>query len=160
MVQTSTDELAPFGLLGDHGSFSALPGIYTLNIIGYRNTTLVASRSIQFTIVKSGKNPGRLGTFETEAFSEIDLWKPYPAPFVDRVKVQTAAQGYTKLNSVEVLSSEGKILPLATSNWTMNQSLLEVDLSGTATIPGVYLLRITEENGKQKTLRILKAAQN
>ncbi len=160
IVQSSTDESAPFGLLGDNGSFAALPGTYTLNVIGYRNTTLVASRSIQFTIVKSGNNPGRLGTFESEGFSDAELWKPYPAPFVDRVKVQTASQGYTTLRAVEVLSVEGKILPLPASKWTMDQSLLEVDLSETVTLPGVYLLRITEENGKQKTLRILKAAQN
>jgi hypothetical protein len=160
IVQNSTDESAPFGLLGDNGSFAALPGTYTLNVIGYHNTTVVTSRIIQFTIVKSGTKSGRLGGFESEDLSDIELWRPYPAPFVDRVKVQTARQGYTNLRAVEVLSVEGTPLPLPASKWTMDQSLLEVDLSGTVTLPGIYLLRITEENGKQKTLRILKAARN
>ena len=93
-------------------------------------------------------------------YKRQELWKPYPVPFTDRVKVQTAPQGHTKLHAVEVLSSEGKILSLPTSNWTVNQSLLEVNLSETVTLPGVYLLRIIEENGNQRTLRILKAAQN
>ena len=159
-AQQSTDEKAPFGLFGDTGSFPAVAGGYTINIKGYRNTTLVASRTIQFTITGSSPNSGRIGTFESEIFPETELWKPYPAPFVDRVKVQTAAQGYKKLHAVEVLSSDGKILPLASSDWTMNQALLEVDLSQTVTVPGVYLLRITEENGKQKTLRILKGSQH
>ncbi|MPR34704.1 hypothetical protein GBK04_15400 [Cytophagaceae bacterium SJW1-29] len=160
MVQYTTDESAPFGLFGDSGSFPALAGTYTLNILGYRSTTLVASRSIQFTITKTTNSPGRLGVIESEVFSEIELWKPYPSPFVDRVKVQTAPQGYPKLHAVEVLSSEGKILPLPASNWTMDQALLVVDLSETITLPGVYLLKVTGEDGKQKTMRIVKAPQN
>ena len=160
VTQQSTDEAAPFGLFGDTGSFPAAVGSYTINMIGYRNSTQVTSRLVWFTITSDATSTGRLGTFESEEVSNTELWKPYPVPFTDRVKVQTAPQGHTKLHAVEVLSSEGKILPLPTSNWTVNQSLLEVNLSETVTLPGVYLLRIIEENGNQRTLRILKAAQN
>ncbi len=151
--QNMIDDKKPFGLYGDGGSFSPKNGTYKLRIVAYRNGTEVVNRFIQFDIVPGS---GRMGVEEFYPLVETELWKPYPNPFNDHIRVQTTPNGDTKLRSVEVYSSEGKVVPLSNSKWRMDQTILNVDLSETASTPGLYLLKITDENGEQKVLRILK----
>ena len=152
----ATDEAAPFGLYGDAEGFSPQVGTYKLKVTAFRGITVVTSRSIQFDIIKANKNPVRLGVEEDESLPSADLWKAFPNPFQSIVKVPIGPGD--KPRAVELLSVEGRGLSLGQSRWRVERSLLEVDLSEAATQSGIYLLRVTNEDGKARTLRIMKAA--
>ncbi len=152
----STDELAPFGLYSDGSGFSPQVGTYKLKVTAYRNNTVVTTRSIQFDIIKANNTPVRLGVEENEVFPTADLWKAYPNPFVDIVKVQMDGNDFIP-KAVEVVSVAGKSTLLDQSKWRVEHSLLEVNLTEAATRSGIYLLRITGPDGKPHTVRIMKS---
>lgn len=151
----STDAAAPFGLYDDAVGFKPEVGTYKLKVTAYLNNTLVTSRSIQFDIIKANNIPVRLGVEESEVFPTVEPWKAYPNPFVNKIKVQMAGNDFVP-KAVEVLSAEGYSTPLNRSKWRVEHALLEVDLSEVATRTGIYLLRITPQEGSARTLRIMK----
>ncbi|GHB84208.1 putative Ig domain-containing protein [Persicitalea jodogahamensis] len=151
-----TDELAPFGLYGNGSGFSPQVGTYNLKVTAYRNNTVVTTRSIQFDIIKANNMPVRLGVEESDVFPAVELWKAYPNPFVNLVKVQMDGEDFTP-KAVEVLSVEGKSTLLDQSKWRVERSLLEVNLTEVATRSGIYFLRITGQDGQPHTLRIMKS---
>lgn len=157
--RNSSDNAAPYGLFGDEEGFKPEVGTYQLKITGYRNNTLVASRSIKFDIIKAGNNPVRQGVEEFDPFVEYEVGKPFPNPFVDRVQVKLEAEA-SELATVELFSSEGRLLPLNKSNWRVDRTLLEVDMSGIANQPGIYLLRTISAAGEKRTYRLVRDLGN
>ena len=151
----STDAAAPFGLYDDAAGFKPEVGTYKLKVTAYRNSTLVTSRSLQFDIIKANNTPVRLGVEESEVFSAAEPWKAYPNPFVNVVRVQMDKNNLEP-KAIEVVTMEGRSTPLDRSKWQVENALLEVDLSETATRRGIYLLRITPQEGSARTLRIMK----
>ncbi|TDB69216.1 putative Ig domain-containing protein [Arundinibacter roseus] len=151
-----SDEAAPFGLYPGTSGFKPRVGTYQFKVTAYRNTTVVTSRTIQFDIIVASNTPVREGVVEYIPAPAAELWKPFPNPYTNRVQVQIAAEGYSSLKAVEVWSVEGAQLPLPASNWRVEGALLELDLSQTTPTPGTYILRLTEDNGKQKAVKIVK----
>lgn len=152
---TSTDNSFPFGLYGDLGSFKPVAGAYQLKVTAFRNSTVVVTRTIKFTIAPDGGRQSVAEFFNPS--SDVELWKPYPNPFVDRVKVRMASDGYVNPQSVEVMTVNGNVTPLSTSMWNVEGATLEVDLSQSASQPGIYFLNIIDDTGKRRSLRIQKS---
>ncbi|HEV7349431.1 putative Ig domain-containing protein [Telluribacter sp.] len=165
-----TDDKPPFfSLLGEEEGFPPVTGTYQLKATAYRDGALVVSRTIRFDIIKGVSSTGRQGVEETapeqvEAAAFVpdfitDPWKAYPNPFQDRVQLQTGGKSQSTVNRVEVLSIDGRPLPLATHHWKLNGGVLEVDLSEVATAPGMYLMRIQDSTGQQRTIKLIKSDQ-
>lgn len=155
--QTNTDNGYPFGLYGDAGSFKPVAGAYQLKVTALRNNTTVVTRTVKFTINPSGGRESIIESFTFNPFPDVELWKPYPNPFVNRVKVRMALDGYINPQSVEVTTANGSVMSLSSSMWKVVGPLLEVDLSQVLDLPGTYFLLITDDAGKRKSLRIQKA---
>ncbi len=153
-----TDEAAPFGLYDDAVGFKPKVGTYKLKVTAYRNNTLVTSRSIQFDIIKANNAPVRLGVEEEAIFPTTELWKAYPNPFVDVVKVQMDERAAAP-KAVEILTVEGRSTRLNRSKWRVESSVLKVDLSEHTGRRGIYLLRITGQDGQSHTMRIMKSSE-
>ena len=153
----STDAAAPFGLFDDAVGFVPAIGTYRLKVTAFRNNAVVSSRSIQFDIIRANNAPVRLGVEENDAFPIAELWKAYPNPFVNTVKVQMDKNVEPKV--VELVTVEGRSTLLDHSKWRVESALLEVDLSEAATRTGIYLLRITGQDNQSRTLRIMKSEE-
>ncbi|WP_247237957.1 putative Ig domain-containing protein [Telluribacter sp. SYSU D00476] len=154
-----TDDTPPyFSLYHDEAGFTPIAGTYTLKLMAYNNGVLVATQTSTFRISQTGV---RIASDEAveflPEFNSESSWKAYPNPFRDRVQLQTGVQSQTGIERVEVLTGEGRSLPLDAQRWKMNSGVLEVDLSDVATAPGMYLMRVQEANGKQRTIKLLKS---
>ncbi|WP_207508016.1 putative Ig domain-containing protein [Telluribacter humicola] len=153
-----TDDFPPlFSLYHDEAGFTPIVGTYTLKLMAYRSGVLVATQTSTFKIVQPGARTAREGVVEFLPDFASESWKAYPNPFLDRVQLQTDVHSQTTIEGVEVLTGEGRTLPLDTQRWKMNGGVLEVDLSDVATAPGMYLMRVQESNGKQRTIKLLKS---
>ncbi len=100
----------------------------------------------------------RIGAEEAPASaSGVAPWVAYPNPFKDKVRVSIGNSAPPK--AVELVSVGGRNLGLSASSWSVERSTLTVDLTGRATTPGIYLLRLTDAKDQVRVLRIMKSDQ-
>ena len=151
------DEVFPYGLFGDEGGFPPQIGTYNLIVRGYLNNTLVVSRTIRFDLIQSGSTTLREGVPEKEVSQDTALtpWIAFPNPVRTYVRIPLGAS--TRLRSIDIVNMAGQSQLISPSDWRVEHQLLEVNITPYSQHTTTYMLRIVEENGRQHTVKLLKA---
>jgi lysophospholipase L1-like esterase len=175
LSRTFTDETAPFGLFDNVGGFSPKIGTYILKVQAYRNGTLVLNQTIRFDFIRAGNSNVREGVIEEEevlpeaevllpqdiepVLERSDLFISFPNPFEDRVKVNTNFIHSKDVEWIELHAMTGQSVRLLNGEWNLSGSVLDIDLTRAAKVPGLYVMTIVDSTGKRKSIKVVKAGK-
>ncbi|MFC5412829.1 putative Ig domain-containing protein, partial [Larkinella bovis] len=156
------DNQTPFGLFGDDDGFKPLAGTYILRVAAFTGANgsgeTIITKNIAFSFVQSG---GRIAITAENAETAGSEWLVYPNPVREVINLTAPAHGVTKPGTAvpytfSLSSANGTQWELKGQVVDPDRRKMMIDVEPLQLPTGVYFLRIQNEDGVLKVIKVLK----